>query len=67
MRAVLAALGGEEVGAGGEAGGLDGLGDVEDVVALGDGEGYGVDVAAERGGRRSLRGWRGGRSGTRRL
>ena len=30
-----------------EAGGLDCLGDVEDVVALGDGEGAGVDVAAD--------------------
>ena len=43
----LAAFGGEEVVAGAEAGGLDRLGDVEDVVALGDGEGDGVDIAAD--------------------
>ena len=42
----LAAFGGEEGIAGAKAGGLDRLGDVEDVVALGDGEGDGVDVAA---------------------
>ena len=36
----------------------DGLGDVEDVVALGDGERDEVDVAAERCGRRPR--WRGG-------
>jgi hypothetical protein len=29
---------------------LDGLGDVEDVVALGDGEGDGVDIAAQDAG-----------------
>ena len=50
MRSVLAALGGEEVVALAEAGGLDRLGDVEDVVALGDGEGDGVDVAADEAG-----------------
>ncbi len=41
------AFGGEEDVAAGEAGGFGGGGDVEDVVALGDGEGLGVDVAAE--------------------
>ena len=35
----VAALGGEEIVALGEAGGFDCGGDVEDVVALGDGEG----------------------------
>jgi hypothetical protein len=44
--------------AGREAGGLDGVGDVEDVVALGDGEGAGVDVAADDAGV-DLGGWRG--------
>ena len=33
-----------------QTGGLDGLGDVEDVVALGDGEGDGVDIAAQDAG-----------------
>ena len=41
------ALGGEEGFAFGEAGGFDCGGDVEDVEALGDGEGLGVDVAAD--------------------
>ena len=41
------ALGGEEGVAFGEPGGFDGGGDVEDVEALGDGEGLGVDVAAD--------------------
>ena len=43
----MGALGAKEVGAGGESCGFNGLGDVEDVVALGDGEGLGVDVAAD--------------------
>ena len=42
----LAAFGGEEGVAGAEAGGVDCRGDVEDVVALGDGERDEVDVAA---------------------
>ena len=42
----LGALGGEEGIVRAEAGGFDGLGDVEDVVALGDGDGEGIDIAA---------------------
>ncbi len=60
------AFGGEEGVARAESGCLDRLGDVEDVVALGDGEGAGVDVAAEQAGRRPRAWGRGGRSGTRR-
>ncbi len=43
----MLAFGGEEGVAGAEAGVLDGLGDVEDVEAFGDGEGSGVDFAVE--------------------
>jgi hypothetical protein len=42
----LRAFGGEKGFARTEAGGLDGLGDIEDVIALGDGDGEGIDVAA---------------------
>ena len=42
--------GGKQAAAGGETGGFDGLGDVEKVVALGDGEGDSVDVAANDAG-----------------
>lgn len=43
----VAALGGEDVPGRAEAGGLRGVGDVEDVEAFGDDEGAGVDVAAD--------------------
>src|ERR1017187_3242964 len=43
----LAALGSRECVAGAEAGRLYGLGDLEDVVALGDGERTGVDIAED--------------------
>jgi len=44
------ALGGEEVVALGETGGFDCGGDIEDVVALGNGEGLGVNVALDEAG-----------------
>src|SRR5271168_3677827 len=46
----MLAFGGQEDIALGEAGGLDCGGDVEDVVALGDGEGLGIDVALDEAG-----------------